>query len=103
MLLASRPVSEKKKPKVNFFLDGQEAELPQGGSLRDNVDTSVTFNGHKLMAIRVVAAAVVLLTGCTAIPVADRKSQAPVCNPHVIAEVGLSSAAPYPANQPTAK
>jgi len=39
------------------------------------------------MAIRVVAAAVVLLTGCTAIPVADRKSQAPVCNPHVIAEV----------------
>ena len=69
--------------------------LPAGGSLR--------VNGHTLMAIRVVAAAVVLLTGCTAIPVADRKSQAPVCNPHVIAEVGLSSAAPYPANQPTAK
>ena len=76
--------------------DGQEAQqLPEGGSLR--------VNGHTLMAIRVVAAAVVLLTGCTAIPVADRKSQAPVCNPHVIAEVGLSSAAPYPANQPTAK
>jgi len=54
-------------------------ELPEGGSLR--------VNGHTLMAIRVVAAAVVLLTGCTAIPVADRKSQAPVCNPHVIAEV----------------
>ena len=55
------------------------------------------------MAFRIVTAAVVLLSGCTAIPVADRKSQAPVCNPHVIAEVGLSSAAPYPANQPTAK
>ena len=92
---------QKTKNKANpkLFREGRAAagrqELPEGGSLR--------VNGHTLMAIRVVAAAVVLLTGCTAIPVADRKSQAPVCNPHVIAEVGLSSAAPYPANQPTAK